>query len=97
MITRTNTLVLVLLAGLALAAGGCGNAAQKNAFEHAAKAEQQVTLENAPAVIAEYRQVIALEPGSGWAKKAQTRIEALDAGVKAKELHKSVFQEHGID
>jgi len=95
--TRTRTLWFALLTGLALAAGGCGNSAQQKAYEHAAKAEQQVTAENAATIIAEYKQVIALEPGSDWAKKSQARIEAVDAAVKAKELHKSVFQEHGID
>lgn len=85
------------LLGLALSAGGCGNAAQQQAYEKAAKAEQQITTENTPALITEYRKVIALQPGSEWAGKAQARIEALEARVKAEELHKSVFQEHGID
>jgi len=86
-----------LLLGLALFAGGCGNAAQQQAFEQAVKAEQQLTAENAPAIIAEYKRAIALQPGSEWAKKAQARIEAVEAKTKAEELHKSVFQEHGID
>jgi outer membrane protein assembly factor BamD (BamD/ComL family) len=83
--------------GLALLVGGCGNSAQQKAYEQAAKAEQQLTAENASAIIAEYKQVIALQPGSEWARKAQARIEALEARLKAEELRKSVFQEHGID
>ena len=91
-------IITVLSLGLALLVVGCGgNAAQQQAYEKAAKAEQQITAENAPALVTEYKQVIALQPGSEWAKKAQTRIEALEARVKAEELHKSVFQEHGID
>ena len=86
-----------LLIGLALLVAGCGNAAQQQAYEQAAKAEQQITAENVSAIIAEYKRVIVLQPGSGWAKKANARIEALEARVKAEEQHKSVFQEHGID
>ena len=83
--------------GLTLFVLGCGNAAQQKAFEQATKAERQLTAENAAAIVAEYQQVIALQPGSEWAKQAQARIEAVEARVKAEELHKSVFQEHGID
>ncbi len=86
-----------LILGLALFAGGCGDSAQQKAYEQAAKAEQQLTADSTPAVIAEYQRVIALHPGSGWAKKAQARIDAIQAQAKADELHKSVFQEHGID
>lgn len=87
----------VVALGLALLLSACGNSAQKKAYEHAATMEQQVAPEKVPAVIAEYQEVIRLEPGSSWAKKAQARVEILQAKVKAEELHKSVFQEHGID
>jgi len=82
---------------LVLCLGGCGNAAQQKAYEHAAQLEEKYTTESAPAIIKEYQQVIALEPDSGWAKKARTRIEALEARVKAEEQHKNIFQEHGVD
>lgn len=83
--------------GLALFVAGCGNSAQEKAYEQAAKAETQLTAENSSAVIAEYKQVITLQPGTEWARKAQMRIEAIEAKAKAEELHKSVFQEHGVD
>jgi hypothetical protein len=86
-----------LLLGLALFIGGCGNAAQQKAYEHAAQMEQQCTAETAPGIIAEYRKVIALEPDSGLAKKSHERIAAVEARVKAEEQRKDVFQEHGID
>jgi outer membrane protein assembly factor BamD (BamD/ComL family) len=86
-----------LLIGLALLLGGCGNSAQQQAYEQAASAERQLTAENSPAIIAQYKRVIARQPGSNWAKKAQARIDALEARARADELHKSVFQEHGID
>jgi len=86
-----------LILGLALLAGGCGNSAQQKAYEQAAKAEQQLTAENAAAVVADYRRVIALQPGSDWAGKARARIAAVEARLKAEELRKAVFQEHGID
>lgn len=86
-----------LAIGLALFVAGCGNAAQRQAYERAAQKEQQLTAENAPALIAEYKRVIALQPGSAWARKAQARIEAVEARLQAAELHKSVFQEHGVD
>ena len=90
-------MVCSLAIGLALFAGGCGRSAQEQAYEQAAKAEQQLTAENASAVIAEYKKTIALQPGSEWARKAQARIEAVEARMKAAELHKNVFQEHGVD
>ncbi len=92
-----KTFVSTFLIGLVLLTSACGNAAQKKAYEHAAQSEQQSSVKNADAIIAEYQDVIRLQPDSEWAKKAQTRIEALQAQVKAEELHKSVFQEHGID
>jgi len=92
-----NKFSCVFTMGLALFVAGCGASAQQKAYERAAQAEQQLTAENGSTVIAEYKQVIALQPGSAWAKKAQARIEAIDAKAKADELHKSVFQEHGID
>jgi NAD/NADP transhydrogenase beta subunit len=95
-LTLTRPAVALLL-GLALLLGGCGNSAQQKAYEQAALAERQLTAENAPVIIAQYKQVIAREPGSGWAKKAQARIDALEARARADELRKSVFQEHGID
>ncbi|HEY8993714.1 MAG TPA: hypothetical protein VIM71_03435 [Lacunisphaera sp.] len=78
-------------------ATGCGNRAQQQAYEHAVQMEQHLTAENVPTLIADYRRVIALEPDTAWARKAAERIAALEARVKAEELHKSVFQEHGVD
>ena len=92
-----KTVVFTLWIGLVLFVGGCGNSAQQKAYEQAAKTEQQLTMENAAAIIPKYKQVIALQPGTEWARKAQARIEAVEARVKAEELRKSVFQEHGID
>jgi len=89
--------VSALTFGFTLLVGGCGNSAQKEAYEHAEKAEQQMTAENAPAIVSEFKQVIALKPDSEWAKKAQSRIDAVEAKTKADELHKNVFQEHGVD
>jgi hypothetical protein len=71
--------------------------APQAANEQTAKAEQQRTAEHTAAIIVEYKQMIVLQPGSEWARKAQARIEAVEARVKAEELRKSVFQEHGID
>jgi hypothetical protein len=92
-----RTAGFILGTSLALFVAGCGDSAQQQAFEQAAKAEQQFAAENAPTIIADYRRVIALQPGSEWAKKAQERIAAMEARLKAEELRKSVFQEHGID
>jgi len=92
-----KSFVCILVLNLALIVVGCGNSAQQKAYEQTAKAETQLTAENSAAIIAEYKQVIALQPGSGWAKKAQARIDTIEAKTKAEELHKSVFQEHGID
>lgn len=86
-----------LILGLALWLGGCGNAAQQQAYEQALQQEERYTAETAPAIIQEYRRVIALKPDSAWAKKSRARIEAVEARVKAEEQHKSVFQEHGVD
>lgn len=88
---------VAMIFGLLLLAAGCGDSAQRQAYEKAEKTEQRLSTENASAVIAEYKRVIALQPGSEWAAKAQARIEAVEAKAKADELHKSVFQEHGID
>jgi hypothetical protein len=93
-LTRSGAAVLVAL-GLWIV--GCGNAAQQQAYEKAAQAEQQLTAENVPAIRLAYRQVIALQPGTAVARKAQARIDSIDAKMKAAELHKAVFQEHGID
>ncbi len=90
-------LIGALALGLALLAGGCGNSAQQTAYAQAEKAEQHLTAENAAAIIAQYQQVIALEPGSAWARRAHARIEALEARAKAEEQRKNVFQEHGVD
>ncbi len=92
-----KTIGFALGIGLALFVAGCGNSVQQKAYEQAAKAEQQLTAENAATVVAEYKRVVALQPGSEWARKAQARIAAVEARVKAEELHKSVFQEHGVD
>jgi hypothetical protein len=94
----SRTLLLpVLVAGFVLFASGCGNRAQQQAFERAVQAEQQMTVENAPALLADYQRVIALDTRSAWARKAGERIAAIKARVKAEELHKAVFQEHGVD
>lgn len=92
-----RTVGFALGIGLALFAAGCGNSAQQKAYEQAAKAEQQLAAENAATVVAEYKRVIALQPGSDWARKAEARIAAVEARAKAEELRKSVFQEHGVD
>jgi hypothetical protein len=95
---RRQAVAIQLLAlSLALLATGCGNAAQQQAYEAAVRAETQLTPENAPAVVAEYRRVIALEPGSTWARQAEARLQAVEARVQAAEQHKAVFQEHGVD
>jgi len=90
-------LIGALVLGLALLAGGCCRTAQQTAFEQAAKTEQQQTGENTPAIITAYRKVIALQPGTTWARQAQARIEAIEARTKAEEQRKNVFQEHGVD
>lgn len=102
---RTGSFILILprhagmllLAALALFASGCGNAAQEQAYARAEKQERSFTVETAPAIIAEYKRVIALEPGSGWAKKAAARIQAVETRLKSEETRKDVFQEHGVD
>lgn len=94
---KTTTLGFILAIGFALMLGGCGNPAQKRAYEAAAKKEQSVSIENAPALIAEYKQIVRMKPGSAWAEKAEARIKAIEARVKAEEMRKEVFQEHGID
>jgi len=90
-------LIGALVLGLALLASGCGRTAQQTAYEQAAKTEQLQTAENTPAIITAYRQVIALQPGTTWARQAQARIEAIEARTKAEEQRKNVFQEHGVD
>lgn len=92
-----NALIAILAISAALLFAGCGNSAQEKAYAQAEKVELQMTAENSAAVVAEYKQVIALQPGSEWARKAEARLEAIEAKLKAEELHKSVFQEHGID
>ncbi len=67
------------------------------AFEQAMKAEQQLTAENLSAIIAKYRQVIALQPDSEWAGKARVRIEVLEARIKAEELRQSDARKHRAD
>ena len=94
---NSRQIAALFAAGLALWLGGCGNAAQQQAYEQAAQLEEKYTAETAPAIIQEYRRVIALEPDSAWAKKARARIDAVETRVKAEEQHKSVFQEHGVD
>lgn len=94
----SHTLLLpVLVAGFVLFVSACGNRAQQQAYERAVQAEQQMTVENAPALLADYQRVIALDTRSSWARKAGERIAAIEARVKAEELHKTVFQEHGVD
>jgi len=83
--------------GLALLVAGCGNSGQQKAYEQAAAAEQRVTSETLPHVIAQFEEVIRLQPGSAWARKARARVEALQAKAKAEEQRKAVFQEHGVD
>jgi hypothetical protein len=81
----------------ALLTAGCGDPTQAQAYARAEQAEQQFTTETAPALIVEYRRVIALAPGSSLAQKAEARIRVLEARLKAEETHKEVFQEHGVD
>ena len=96
--TGSRSLLLsALVLVFALAVAGCGNRAQQQAYERAVQAEQHLTVETAPALIADYRRVIALEPNTAWARQAGERIAAVEARVKAEELHKAVFQEHGVD
>ena len=82
---------------LALAFVGCGDSTQQKAYEQVAKTEQQLGADNSQTIIQEYRKVIAMDSGSDWAKKAAARIDAVETRLKAEEMHKSVFQEHGID
>src|ERR1035437_8973803 len=91
---RTKRILAGLLVRLVVIVRGFGNTRQPAALQPAAKAEQQFTADNAAAIIAEYKRVIALQPGSEWARKSQARVEALEARVKAEELPKAVFQEH---
>jgi hypothetical protein len=93
---RLARVVLALVLAVTLLAG-CGNAAQREAFEQAERAGQQVTAQTLDSVVAAYRHVIALEPGSDLAKKAEERLRAIEARKKADEAHKAVFQEHGVD
>lgn len=81
----------------ALLAAGCGGSAQAQAYARAEEAERSFSAETAPAIIAEYRRVVALDPRSAWAGKAEARIKAVEARVQADETHKHVFQEHGVD
>ncbi len=81
----------------ALLVGACSDSPQQQAYEHAVKREQQLPRADASALVAEYQRIVRLEPGSTWARKAQVRIDALEAQIKAEELHQSVFQEHGVD
>ena len=83
--------------GLGLLFGGCGNAAQEQAYAHAVQLEQSFTPENSAPIIAEYRRAIALEPASRRAQEAGVRLKALEARVLAAEQHRTVFQEHGVD
>ena len=89
--------VLTLGTCAAFLVGGCTKSVQQKAYEQAAQKEQQLSAESAAAIIADYKRLIALEPDSEWARKAQAHIAALEAKMKAEELHKSVFQEHGVD
>ncbi len=84
---------------LALLAAGCGNAEQKSAYDRALALEQRqsISAETAPALVAEYQKVIRFDSTSSWAKKARERIATVQARAAADELHKNVFQEHGVD
>ncbi|AOS45605.1 hypothetical protein Verru16b_02688 [Lacunisphaera limnophila] len=95
--TRQPLVALALWLILQLAGTGCGQSTQETAYLNAEQREREAAVEAAPEVIAEYRRVIALEPGSRWAKQAATRIAALEARHQAEETRKSVFQEHGVD
>lgn len=88
---------LALLLALGAGAAGCGRSAQAMAYARAEEAERHFTTETAPAIIADYQRVIALDPTTDWAKKAGGRIQALQARVRTQETHKDVFQEHGVD
>ena len=91
---RTASLILM---GLGLFSGGCGNAAQEQAYAHAVELERSFTPENSAAIITEYKRAIAYAPGSSRAKEATARLKAFEARVQAAEQHQAVFQEHGVD
>ena len=93
---KIKSLICLCSIGAALLFGACGNSAQKEAYEKAVKMDQ-LPGDHATALVMEYERVVRMEPDSAWARKAQTRIEAIKAQAKADELHKSVFQEHGVD
>jgi outer membrane protein assembly factor BamD (BamD/ComL family) len=94
---KLNAVGLALAIGLTIFATGCGKSVQQKAYELAVEKEQQLTSENAATIVAEYKAVITLHPGTEWARKAQARADAMEAKTKTEELHKSVFQEHGVD
>ena len=90
--------LFVVFASLFLfACGTSENPMQKQAYENALKLEQSYTFETAEAILVEYRKVIAIEPGTRLAEKAETHLKAVEERLKADEQHKSVFHEHGID
>lgn len=94
---RRSVAVFGLLCSVLCLSPGCGPNEQARAYARAEQAEQRFTVETAPAVIADYRRVIALDPDSDWARKAGARIQALEARVRAEETRRDVFQEHGVD
>lgn len=91
---QANRLALVA----ALLLGACGASTQREAFEKAETLEQQLPPEKAAPVLAEYQHVISLDPTSKWADRARERVSVLERkAAQAEELHKAVFQEHGVD
>ena len=76
---------------------GCGFTEQRRAYERAVTAEQQATPEHFAEIVAQYEQVARMHPGTKWADKAEEHAKALRAKLSSDELHKSVFQEHGVD
>ena len=87
----------LLSIGFGLLLGGCGNAAQEQAYAHAVELERTLTPENSSVIVAEYKRAIAVAPGSSRAKEATVRLKALEARIQAAEQHRIVFQEHGVD
>ncbi len=79
------------------ACGSSENPIQKQAYENALKLEESYTFETAETILAAYRKVIAIEPGTRLAEKAEIQLKAVEERLKADEQHKSVFHEHGID
>ncbi|MEQ9825338.1 MAG: hypothetical protein ABQ298_13215 [Puniceicoccaceae bacterium] len=89
--------LLALLSMMLFSCVKSENPAQRKAWDSAVEKEKTYAVETAETIIAEYRKVIAIEPGTPLAKEAEKRLKAVEQRLKADERHISVFQEHGID